>query len=75
MLIECVSKGDRNWEVDDEESSKEAVPERIDECDSKDGYTENKSYEQTDRILNKQCLIPEARLRKPPKWLSEYETY
>jgi transposase InsO family protein len=60
---------------DDEESSKETVPEIIDEYDSKDENTENKSHEQTDKILNKQCLIPETRLRKPPKWLSEYETY
>jgi hypothetical protein len=60
--------------IDDEESSKEVVPERIDECDSKDGYTENEN-EHTDRSMNRQSFIPERRVRKIPKWLSEYETY
>jgi hypothetical protein len=57
--------------INDEESSKEVVPERIDECNSKDGYTENKN-EHTDRILNRQSFIPERRVRKTPKWLTEF---
>jgi hypothetical protein len=60
--------------IDDGESSKEVVPERIDECNSKDGYTENEN-EHRDRILNRQSFIHERRVRKTPKWLSEYETY
>jgi hypothetical protein len=50
------------------------VPERIHECDSKNGYTENEN-EHTDIILNRQSFIPERRVRKTPKWLSEYESY
>jgi hypothetical protein len=60
--------------IDDGESSKEVEPEKkMMNAILKMG--KQKSYEHTDKILNRQGFIPDRRVRKTPKWLSEYETY
>jgi hypothetical protein len=54
--------------IDDTESSYEVISKR-------ELINRINGYPQTDTILNNQSFIPEGRVRKPPKWLSDFETY
>ena len=59
-----------------EETSDCTAPEKVELADSNDENKEvnDENYEHVDETQSEKYLIPEVRVRKRPKWLSDYET-